>query len=150
MKVIFVDIDGVLNNYATQTKYHNNYVPLYSDLDPKCMSNFRTLLQIKSDYQILIHSAWREHTGSMQFKEIFAALGFSEIADRIIGITDSSMSKQDSIHDMIKLMGIKQFIIIDDDILFDLGTEMYSRQYKTSLFTGLTARDIERISSMMN
>ena len=138
MKLLFLDLDGVLNNYKTQTKVYDTYVPFLSDLEPECMNNLVTLLQAHPDYRIVIHSAWREDMTSFKFKEIFNELGYHYISDRIFGIANSELPKADAIYEMIQMVRATNYVIIDDDMLFNIGEELHKHQYKTSLFTGLS------------
>lgn len=150
MKVLFLDVDGVLNTYRTQVLVDNRYTPYISDLEPECMANLVLLLDAHPDLRILISSAWREEIRDYQFKELFHKLGYPTIADRIFGVTNPKLSKADAIAESIQILNLKEFVIIDDDILFPLNHELNKHQYKTSLYSGLLSEDIVKISYRLN
>lgn len=150
MKVIFLDIDGVLNTYRTQTQIENRYVPYFSDLEPELMNNLVTLLDVNPGYRIIIHSSWREDLKTSDLQSIFTKLGYQKIADAIFGVTNPNQSKPDSILEIVQMLRLRNFVILDDDQLFDLGDELHKKQFKTSLFTGLREKDLPKINRILN
>jgi len=150
MKVLFLDIDGVLNTDRTHNSYSKFHVEYFSDLEYSCLENLQSILLAHPDCRIIIHSAWREELKAFRFKEIFNTLGYSIISDSIFGCTNPELSKADSIFEYVQALRLKNYVIVDDDILFNLDENLNSRQYKTSLSMGLTTNDVAKISLMLN
>ena len=85
MKLLFLDIDGVLNAH----KAHPNG---YCGITDKGREHFNRIMDACPDVQVVISSAWRYHVhnGEMSLKgleELLLTHGLS-VKDRIHGITD--------------------------------------------------------------
>lgn len=148
MKVLFLDIDGVLNGNYTSNKPDELYRPYISDLDQECMNNLQLILDAHPDLRIIIHSAWRTELSPFQFRKIFNEVGFPIISDRLFGITNPEVNKPESIYEMIQMLRLENFVIIEDEQLFDFEDELYGRLHKTSGFRGMTTEDAMEVSKM--
>ena len=141
-KVLYLDIDGVLNTIERQKKNwgkdgyqaYNKMVleqeqrPMHLDnhtldhitnLDWKlCYSLYMLIWAYQID-SIVICSSWRKVYKPDQIKLLFIAKGFPQIADRIIGETPFlSEDRAKEIKADIEERGVKEYYILDDD-LFD-------------------------------
>lgn len=97
IKIIFLDIDGVLNNLVhMQMRITFNDIKggLYEEFDPANLNLFRLTVE-KTDAKIVISSAWRrsntfkapnEEIAIILFKEFFSRYGWNDAP--IIGITE--------------------------------------------------------------
>lgn len=135
MKIIFLDIDGVLNSlqsvyfynrFIEQAEWYKKYGPTENDnfsdyetdICPICASNLRELLETFKDIKIVISSTWRMGREIDWFNQWFTYLNINN-ENRVIGKT-SRLNKQRGyeIQDWLdnnKDLDIENFIIFDDD-----------------------------------
>lgn len=141
MRVLFLDIDGVLNSYQSAhhlqqlrqesgpfPPYFNNYV-LKNGLDmcPLAVSNLIHLLNEVKDLQIVISSTWRF---GCDLKDLKALFPMSElIRSRIIDSTPSltSGNRGDEIKRWVinSTTRVQQFAVLDDDTDMDAVEEHF-------------------------
>ncbi|CAA7537959.1 gp276 [Klebsiella phage vB_KoM-Pickle] len=126
--VIFLDIDGVLNNMRCM-KFGEH-------MDIECARHLRRIVN-HANCDIVISSTWRIGNSTHNLREIFYPWGLY----RIIGKTctnfpHSTGMRGDEIKAWIDTFGCKNYLILDDD------TDMLSSQkehfIKTDGFVGLT------------
>lgn len=112
MKVIFLDIDGVLNMYGAS--YRTFMKPLGQHIEPHLINRLNYILEKVEDLKIVISSSWRSNMEDLekQMKE----QGFKHW-ERVIGKT---------IHDKTGFRGIEilewfvkntaeKYLVIDDE-----------------------------------
>lgn len=120
MKIIFLDIDGVLNNADTTDK-----VDGFTGLDPYLIANFNKIIDAHPDAKIVISSTWRKPLAFMKSYSDFAGLK-RLLAERglkgeIIDHTPIKMSyvtRGGEIRmwlEEARELGVTQFVVIDDD-----------------------------------
>ena len=126
--VIFLDIDGVLNNMRC--------MKFGVHMDIECARHLRRIVN-HANCDIVISSTWRIGNSTHNLREIFYPWGLY----RIIGKTctnfpHSTGMRGDEIKAWIDTFGCKNYLILDDD------TDMLSSQkehfIKTDGFVGLT------------
>ena len=135
MKIIFLDIDGVLNCKATCAQSSKNYkfdadkVVFLNDIIHQTQAN------------IVVSSSWRCGMTIKNLQDMFGKNGVNGI---VIGSTPSSThGRGDEIQQWIKNhYGVESFIIIDDDD-FDMG-DLLNRVVLTDMETGLQAKHVEQ------
>lgn len=128
MKIIFLDIDGVLNHEAFykerfDKRYEEGAISYpHSEIDPKSVENLNKLIE-ETGAKVVISSTWR-HSGLEYCKEVLEFHGFK---GEIIDITPSSkcgMCKRGNeinkwIEDNTALVGPRykftEYVILDDD-----------------------------------
>lgn len=131
MKIIFLDIDGVLNHNlfyknSFERRYEEGAIPHpYSEIDPECVSYLNDLCS-RTGVKIVISSTWR-HSGLEYCKDVLTYHGFT---GEIIGITPTSRCGmcvrgneiQKWIDDNSEMLcgsrigsNFKQYVILDDD-----------------------------------
>ena len=159
--VVFLDIDGVLND-------HDKMENRYCGTKPSCVHHFNRILNAYPEAKIVITSAWRY----MILKGEMNLAGFEMLLQthgvccyqRVIGHTRADGRIEDEPHhhdepERWRLAGLKwrklqiedwtrehaveRFLVIDD-----LPLEMDSF-YQTDGTKGLTSLDVERISAML-
>jgi len=139
MKIIFLDIDGVLNNLSTLRegqRFHQS-----------CIDALNTITDI-TKARIVISSAYRGHP---LIKTMLKEAG---VTGRIIGITPRSRKAHSQRGCEIAewLAGrphVKQFVILDDDS-FDMG-DLLPKLVRTSYNTGLSPQDaLDAIRMLLN
>jgi len=111
MKIIFLDIDGVLNTWghenATYLKYH-------SHCDPILLSNLEKILEFFEDARIVISSSW-----GWEAIELFKENEFAYL-HRIIDVTPREKRwRGEQIKQWLDnhLNAIDSYIVIEDEII---------------------------------
>lgn len=133
MKVIFLNIDGVLTN-------ESNYQ--YSILDKNNVQLFNKLLE-ESGAIVVISSSWRLMISIAEISSRLKAAGFKYF-DRLLGITpvlSSEYTCADEIYAWIKQMPIQKYVVINDDKFEDnniLTTTFGDNVIVTNPVVGLT------------
>ena len=112
MKIIFLDIDGVL-----VTRKHQISIDYKVDKDglPKFdlnVVNFINEIQKVTNSQIVVISTWRS-TGLVNIKKIFKKRGIKNVFD-ITPIGFEYKSRSDEINHWIYLNDVESFVVIDD------------------------------------
>lgn len=127
MKIIFLDIDGVLNCNDTYTNAEFREYP-YNHFDPKLVGNLNNITQA-TGANIVISSSWRINRTFRELREILVKAG---VTGKIIGQTErlhfSNWSHSvprgcEILHWMETNKGIlgnllqwRDYVILDDDI----------------------------------
>lgn len=156
MKVIFLDIDGVLNDHTF------NLVSGSCTLKPECVHAFNRLLH-ETDAAVVISSAWRYLIliGAMSttgFCHLLQTHGVSKIIlERIAGktVSDETIPTRGEqiahwIRQTAKRQPVDRFVILDD-----APPEMSFRPVENSLIridgsVGLTEDDVPRALDLLN
>lgn len=160
MKIIFLDIDGVLNHEAFYKERYekrndgNVIEHPYSEVDPKCVANLNTLIT-DTNAKIVISSTWR-HSGLSYCEDV---LGYHGFMGEIIDITPSSPTRfrgleiLDWIKNNEELIGephynFTEYVILDDD------SDMLYWQRNNFLlidrFVGLTMGNVFQAKRILN
>jgi len=169
MNALFLDIDGVLNNYHLQKSFTfpNGYIQnpvkgtqnkwnglMGMDYDKVTLLN--KILE-NNDWKVIISSSWYYSVNTVKALENF---GF-KYTNRIIGGTDrKSYGRGKQILDAVEYFKVKDFIILDDE-LFDItgNSEFVSnnmreifrdRVFETNPYIGLTEKTVSKILKRLN
>lgn len=161
MKIIFLDIDGVLNHEAfykerNEKRYEKGAIAHpYSEIDPKCVEKLNILCQ-ESGAKVVLSSTWR-HSGLDYCKDVLEFHGFKgEIIDITPTLRSSDYVRGNEIlkwiRDNHKLVGdyynFTEYVILDDD------SDMLYWQRNNFLlidrFVGLTMGDVFRAKKILN
>lgn len=150
MKIIFLDIDGVLNNRSFGEfllSIRCNHIN-YHILDPLCVRAFNRVLN-NTDAKIVISSAWRVLKTLQEIERIFSRQGV-DISGRIIDKTGKSNKLRGT--DIQKWLdqtdhNVTDFIIIDDGD--DMG-ELIGHLEKTTWNTGFTEQNADNVIRYLN
>lgn len=118
MKLIFLDIDGVLNSRQSSAYYSRLPEELENEytLCPIAISNLRHILEKHPDCHLVISSTWRKSRSLKTLKEIFDYYEISK--EKVISktpILDTLRGVE--IHKWLQESKIKptHFVILDDD-----------------------------------
>ena len=153
MKVIFLDIDGVLNSYRNALAYEafpfpneddkingadNKYKE--SNLDPIAIGMVRRLCE-KTGAKIVLHSTWRNHVNPEAFGRKYNL--------PIIAGTSGTMDKPESIRDWLDTTNrnvtvVQKYVIIDDDNMKDP-----ENQVVTDMSNGFLSADYEKALQLL-
>lgn len=141
MKVIFLDIDGVLwlHEPEEQDKHFDSF-------SKKTVAQLNRILDECEDVMLVISSSWRHLHSTEWLRDHFDSQGIN--STRIIGITPSIKDEYIRGHEIQAWLNrmpkeaIKDFIILDDDS--DMA-HLMDRLYQTKFATGLTKEIADNI-----
>lgn len=149
MKVIFLDIDGVLVSVGSMI--HNNRLYLaglstddsHKAIDPVAMSNLHYILEEVPVVEVVVSSSWRKYCSLEDLQEMFDTY---HIPGSFIVGTTPVLDKQPRGHEIGLYLKhdpeITNFVIIDDDK--DLEPYM-DRLVQVDGRNGLTFLDAEKV-----
>lgn len=162
MKVMMLDVDGVLNSkqhlYAVKDKKvrgaktlsNANLFVMKCDVNQNNMWALGYLLKEIPDLKIVISSAWRLHYDLSDFKELFKIFKLDET--RIIGKTPKQFTSErrheirEWLSDYEALHGkVVDWVSVDDHIIFNLEDPDKFREHTTNSWVGLTMPDVFKI-----
>lgn len=137
MKVLFLDIDGVLNNFKDRN--------FGKSLSKASCENLNTLLKKVPDLKIVISSAWR-HNGLEFMKEMLNENNID--GKRVIDITgnENGIRGYQIQCWLDRNPEVTNCVIIDDDS--DMG-ELMNKLVKTNSFVGLTSKAVEQAEEVL-
>lgn len=132
MKVVFLDFDGVLNNFKER-----NFGEQFS---ATCCKNFSDLLEKEPELKVVVSSAWR--IGGLEY--VKTVLQKNKIdSKRVIDITGNEKGQRG--HQiqcwLDKHPEVTNIVIIDDES--DMG-DLLTKLVKTNSFVGLTTKHVEQ------
>lgn len=126
--VIFLDIDGVLNNMRCM-KFGEH-------MDIECARHLRRIVN-HANCDIVISSTWRIGNTTHTLREIFYPWGLYRIIGKTCtNLTDRQAGRGDEIKAWIDTFGCKNYLILDDDT--DMLPEQSEHFINTDGFVGLT------------
>jgi hypothetical protein len=135
MKVIFLDIDGVLNCKATRNPRNLPYV-----VDPKLLRRFKRLLD-RTGAKVVLSSTWRYDPAGL-FSARRAGIPFMDVIPDM-----PKRPRRDEVLAWLKRHPrVKRYAILDDadDELDDLPL------FQTSPVTGLTPKIVTGVADYLN
>lgn len=154
MKLIFLDIDGVLNNTKDVKKYRfflKGERRVLIDIEP--FFYFKRLLQEiekeKLEVRIVISSSWRLGTTASDWKKLFKHYFNDE--NIILGRTlHLECDRGLEILNFLKMLDeeketVEDYVVVDDDIEDIIDYVGKKRIVKTSIKRGLTNKDVRKI-----
>lgn len=143
-KIIFLDIDGVLNSESfAKKKTRKNF-------DPECVKRLNQIIQ-ETNADIVISSSWKLSPSS-----VYMAFKDEGVEGNIIGMTPNFIF-DDWREDKTRGAEIEQwlmenpcdnYIILDDDELFK--KEQKKHWIQTDYQIGLTDGDVEKAITLLN
>jgi hypothetical protein len=164
MKVLFLDIDGVLNTkyWYTQVNRNTPKDKYGYAFDPNAVANLKRIVE-ESGADIVISSSWK-CMGLSQMEDMWRD---RSLPGKIIGITPNSVSDEMLLNadiDSIELFHIRgeeikewltthgkyvsHYVIIDD--MDNMLPEQQSHFVKTNPEVGITGDDVERSITILN
>ena len=154
MKLIFLDIDGVLNNTKDVKKYRfflKGERRVLIDIEP--FFYFKRLLQEiekeKLEVRIVISSSWRLGTTASDWKKLFKHYFNDE--NIILGRTlHLECDRGLEILNFLQMIDeeketVEDYVVVDDDIEDIIDYVGKKRIVKTSIKRGLTNKDVRKI-----
>lgn len=143
MKVLFLDIDGVLNLWPKPRRT--------GIFDKTACINLEFLLNKVPDSNIVVSSTWRSK-GLDKMKEILQSNGIDP--RRVVDVTGHEQSKDHKDHRgyQVELWlerhpDVKSFAIVDDNTDF---VPLMHKLVKTNKYGGLTQSKVEKLIELLN
>lgn len=136
MRIIFLDVDGVLNTAASFERRHGDVV------DPACVARFNRLID-ETGARVVLSSTWRLARG---FRTVLRDLGVrANIVDRTPYFTDGRRRGHEIAAWLAANPGVTSYVILDDEDDMLPGQPLV----RTRLADGLTDADVERAKAML-
>ena len=138
VKILFLDFDGVLNNYKER-----NFGEKFSSA---ACGNLNLLLSRVPDLQIVVSSSWRIW-GLDYLRKVLYKNGIDP--ERAIDVT----GKEDGIRGiqiqawLDRNPGVTNMVIIDDES--DMGA-LSNKLAKTSMYVGLTSKEVDQAIEILS
>lgn len=147
MKVLFLDIDGVLNSQRWAGKCKE----WFRLLDPEAVAHLRRIVDAVPDLRIVVSSAWRIGRSLTDLRMHLSACGMDpaierRIIDRTPSLPGQRIRGQEIAAWMEYSHRVTSYVIVDDGD--DMG-ELLPRLVRTAWEVGLTAADADRVLTLL-
>jgi hypothetical protein len=142
MKILFLDIDGVLNRTPHNRKF--------GSFDKEPVVNLEMMLNREKDLYVVISSAWRDK-GLEKLQDVFQKAGIDP--RRIIATTGTEVNDQEGKRELQILTWLARhpevriFVIFDDTREF---VTLKDRLVRIRGSAGLTQRNVEKALEILN
>ena len=153
MKVIFLDIDGVLNSidWWNSERNHGNIGGEASDMDPLCIERINRLSK-ETNSKIVISSSWRHdpfYKRTMNIYGIKNVIGRTPVTSYVGNGADHNFVRGEEIKMFLELHPeIENYVIFDDEN--DMLDDQQSHFIHTDDEVGLTDEDAEKAKEILN
>lgn len=146
MKVLFLDIDGVLNNGGGCMTNAEGWEWPYSDISPVGVARINRIVK-STGCKIVVSSSWRSN-GIDFLNEVFKMVGLPEVHD----ITPHALQWRHRGSEIKSWLDnhkdVTSYVIIDDmDIVLDNQRKHF---VQTDTNTGITREDADRAIEILN
>lgn len=153
-KIIFLDIDGVLNSdkYWEEIKpYEDKLTEMQREIDSECLNNLKKIVN-ETKAKIVVTSSWKNTTRKFrEFKKYMFENGLS-IYDTIQNSPEGGINRGAEIRQWLEEHKdeVDNFIIVDDDIFPDYN-ELEEKLIKTDFYNakGLEIKHVKKAVSML-
>ena len=147
LKILFLDIDGVLNINAGTPK-DLTFFRTQNHMETHLVQRFNNYLN-QNEVKIIISSSWRDDMDDLQ-KQL-ERVGFKHW-DRVVGRTGFSNSKSRGklIAEVIESRDIKEYAIIDDYVnaIIDCECVDSTRIVQTSPYYGISVDNVHELENI--
>lgn len=147
MKVIFLDIDGVLNNSRTRTKSPDGCIGISNPLCKRLGRIIESVLEETGEKpEVVLTSSWK-YLETTEADYTYMLTKLEKAGAKLLGATkepeDNSIKRGQGISDFLsENPDITHYVIIDD-YLFDMQDKMARHLVLTDATKGLTDADVE-------
>lgn len=160
MKVLFLDIDGVLNCMCPTPMQDNDWIDLDEwryGFNPDLVARLRHVIA-NTDCKIVISSSWRHHIDyapyqpGRNWRDVLAEKLRRTRDEIIVGETpsDSKGQRGREIAEWLKAHEVETFCVVDDEVVDILPYIDNAKVVKTDMTIGLTIEDARRIINVLN
>lgn len=156
MRVIFLDIDGVLNNNDDlRRRMLNNEKWPEGHLTPECILNLNKILDSFDDVSIVLSSSWRDQIPIPDLEKCLVDKGFThsgKIIGKTVRLPQSYFStyvsiRQREIEKWVKENSVAKYVILEDaEPMF----EYEEFTVRTDETTGLTLEDVDKAIKILS
>ena len=152
MKVIFLDIDGVMNNnpFIVKTQHEEGFQAYMSKFDPGCVKNLNRILDAVPDAKIVVSSSWRLHyKTNSSLRRLLMENGID--AGRFVGVTPKRGVHPEARGNEIELW-LREHDIVESLVILDDDSDMahlLPRLVQTDIESGLTEKDADKAIQML-
>ncbi len=153
MRVVFLDIDGVLNSYRTTVKTPEGCVGISDTLCKKLRRLIDSAQDPDNDVKVVLTSSWKYmDTSDDDYKYMISKLRKAKAEP--IGITcepdNNSLKRGQGITSYLsEHTEVVQYVILDD-YMFDMSDDLAQHLVLTDECVGLTDSDIEAAINILN
>lgn len=151
MKIIFLDIDGVLNSWDDYNNRCKNLKkeerPRFGDIEERPLMLLKELIEA-TNAKVVLSSSWRKSI--FLISEVYKAL--STMGVELYDITPilPSGNRAEEIKDWLKDKEVESFVILDDDGFEFKGNELSKNLVKTTMDSGLQKEHIDEAVQVLN
>ena len=143
MKILFLDIDGVLNHKSWLQNSHSgltlNREQWTANLDPTCVARLNDIV-LRSRCKVVVSSSWRMRWGAFVLNAILRDAGY---IGEIYGVTPCLGERSFEIIEWLKSnREVRSFVVLDDLYPCNL---LKGRWVRTSVDTGLSCQDVDAV-----
>lgn len=140
MKIIFLDIDGVLNNCQAISVFHE------SSTKSLCIEILNFIIQ-ETGSKVIIISSWKDN---FDFQNTIKPMLYKRgiMPESIIGCTEKDVVKELGIMKYLAENSVDNFVIVDD-ALECADSDLVARYVQTNTHTGLVPEDIDKIINVL-
>lgn len=148
MKVLFLDIDGVLNSVDfSQKQVRRSLLADTSQIDPVACAKIKNLVKAVPDLKIVISSTWRKLFSLEELTKELEAKGIPSVIISATPVIHNTI-RGEEIKDWLKdHPEVSKFAIVDDDA--DMG-ELLPYLIQTDVQVGITDEDVLKIIKLLN
>ena len=162
MKVIFLDIDGVLNSEKTCKEWHDKtgkggYGGWLDEEDVCTDENIKWGIDLFSNLKkivdetgavIVISSTWRRHFSIKKFKEMFSVYGWDNapIIEKTCYVVHGNRGSE--VQSWMQGKDITSYVILDDST--DFLEEQFDYFVNTDFMVGLSEKDADLAINILN
>ena len=149
MKVLFLDVDGVLNNekfFVTQTvNYEKDFLGVnMTDLDLNCLKRLARIVK-ETGCKIVVSSVWRMGSDSLSaLQEQLDLVGVEVYSTTPVKFGDAARSVEINMW-LDKQEQVTRFAILDDDADADVGHSFFRTSFKDGLTEEITDKVIHHL-----
>lgn len=145
-KVIFLDIDGVLNCVTTPDRIHYHY-----GIEPAKVDILREIVE-RTGAVVVLSSSWRTHLNDdmTAATPIGAYLLDSLKGVPLVEMIDRFGTRGEEISRFVYARHVSSYVILDDESHDFKRCGMADRWVKTSWKTGLTAKHVAKVCNVFN
>jgi len=145
-KIIFIDIDGVLNSHMfdlnnQKTQFTNN-----PEIDPSTILLLNEILEFDKSIFLIISSSWADTKTLTELRNLLEKNGLQ--TNRVCGKINYKVGKRESIHQILEKYRIEKFCVIDDEWIFNLNDKCQKNFIKISFYEGLKQKHIEIVKNL--
>ena len=151
-KVIFLDIDGVLNSFDHMVRTgEKGKSRFYAEIDPDALAVLKTIIDA-TGAEIVLSSTWRY--GYKRYKNTEESLPYilntalKEVGLEVVSTTPnlSGRPREEEIHEWLLNNLVNSYLILDDDC----DISQTERLIRTSYDYGLTESHVEECIKILN